>query len=55
MLGGKTAGEIAEFKRIRKIPAKQSNRVANKVDPLGVKRQKQFRVHEKHTKKAYRK
>jgi RHS repeat-associated protein len=40
--GGKTAREIAEHKRIQEItggvPARMSNKVANKVDPIGPKR-----------------
>jgi hypothetical protein len=40
--GGKTAREIAEHKRIQEltggIPASQSSRVANKVDPIGPRR-----------------
>lgn len=39
VLGGKTAREIAEHKRIQKItggvPARLSDKVANKVDPIG--------------------
>jgi RHS repeat-associated protein len=42
VLGGKTAREIAEHKRIQEItggvPARRSSRVSNKVDPIGPKR-----------------
>lgn len=41
--GGKTAREIAEYLRIQEItggvPARQSNAVSNRVDPIGPKRQ----------------
>lgn len=40
---GKTAREIAEHKRIQEItggvPARNSDRVSNKVDPIGPQRQ----------------
>lgn len=40
--GGKTAREIAEHKRIQEItgnvPARYSNKVSNKVDPIGPNR-----------------
>lgn len=42
VLGGKTAREIAEHRRIQEItggePARLSNKVSNKVDPIGPKR-----------------
>lgn len=43
MLGGKAAREIAEHRRIRQItggvPARQSDKVSNRVDPIGPRRQ----------------
>ena len=43
VLGGKTAREISEHKRIQEVtggvPASQSDKVSNKVDPIGPKRQ----------------
>lgn len=40
--GGKTNREVAEHKRIQEItggvPARQSDKVSNKVDPIGAKR-----------------
>lgn len=42
VLGGKTAREIAEHKRIQEItggvPARFSDKVSNKVDPIGPNR-----------------
>jgi len=42
VLGGKTAREIVEHKKIQKltggVPAGQSSKVANKRDPIGPKR-----------------
>ena len=42
VLGGKTTREIAEHKRIQQltggVPARRSNKVSNKVDPIGAKR-----------------
>lgn len=42
VLGGKTAREVAEHKRIQEItggvPARFSDKVSNKVDPIGLNR-----------------
>lgn len=43
MIGGKIAREVAEHQRIRQItggtPARFSDKVSNKADPIGIRRQ----------------